>query len=178
MADVKINLRGLSAFQREVSGDLRKKGQGRIRKALRQCAAVYRSDMSERFDTFSKGGGDWAPLKKSTIARRRKGRNKKAKRKASILRDTGTLFAALNTRFTGKPGQVEKDIPFGIRVGIGGSGKHPSGSITVAKIASFHQLGKGRLPKRQIIVEPSTGAIKRMSEILTNAMQQTAKRSG
>ena len=71
----------------------------------------------------------------------------------SILRDTGTLFNTLSPTL-GMAGQYQQRIPFGIRVGIGGSAKHPSGRATIAEIAGFHQFGGGHLPKREILVEP------------------------
>lgn len=70
--------------------------------------ARYRSFVQERFDIFSKGGGDWPPLKASTVARRRKGRKKSKKPRATILRDTNTLFTALQPQFRGAPGAIEQ----------------------------------------------------------------------
>lgn len=69
----------------------------------------YRSFIQERFDTYSKGGGDWPPLKASTVKARRSGKkSKKKKPKATILRDTSTLFTALQPQFAGAPGAIEQ----------------------------------------------------------------------
>jgi len=40
--------------------------------AFRQWAVRYRAAMQDRFDIFSKGGGDWAPLARSTILARQR----------------------------------------------------------------------------------------------------------
>lgn len=112
-----------------------------------QWAARYRGFLRERFVRYSRGGGDWAPLKK----KRRRG----ARKKAAILRDTGTLFAVLDVAFQNNPGQLQQDLPNGVRVGFGGPETHPEGSMTVARLAEIHHFGEGRMPERQIIVDPS-----------------------
>jgi hypothetical protein len=97
----------------------------------------------------------------------------------SILMDTGTLFKALSPEFTGELGQLEKDIPFGIRVGYGGPGKHKkSKTATVADIAGFHQRGEGNLPKREIIVDPPSGTISKMRSVMNEAISQLARDTG
>lgn len=125
------------------------------RKVYKQWAARFRSFLQLRFDKFSRGGGNWPRLKKQTIARRRTGRRaKKIGRKTSLLRDTDTMFSALDVRFTSKPGAIEKMVRNGIKVGFGGPAKHPKASMTVAKLAVIHQEGKGNVPQRKIIVGP------------------------
>lgn len=76
---VKINLRRLSQFKAQATADLNNQANGPIRKALKQWAVRYRSFAQERFDAYSKGGGDWAPLSPATIARRRKANTSKKK---------------------------------------------------------------------------------------------------
>ncbi len=168
MADVKVDLSGLKRFSKSVESDLRKSGNGPIRKAIKQWGFVYRSFVQERFDTFSKGGGDWKPLAVSTV---------KAKGHGVILKDTNTLFTALEPTFKRKPGQLQKDIPFGVRVGYGGEAdkKHPSSkSKSVADIAGFHQDGGPNLPQREIIVSPDTTTIKRMQQLMQIALKKAA----
>jgi len=141
-------------------------------------AARYLSFAAERFDKFSKGGGDWPPLKESTIRRRRGQRTKKeraasAKKKglrAAILVDTGTLKAALSPSFEA-PGQVKDLIPRGVRVGFGGSAKH-GGGVTIAELAKYHDSGMGRNPKREIIVQPSDKVLHAMSDDLVTHLQK------
>lgn len=148
-------------------------GHPAIRAALKQWGARYRGFAQRRFDKFSKGGGDWPPLAASTLAGRRKGSNKKAKIKAAILRDTGTLFAALNPSF-GAPGAIEQTTKFGIVVGYGGPGRYPQGGATIADIANFHQTGAGHLPVRRIIVPPPSDVIAGMISDMERALQKMA----
>lgn len=187
-ATVVIDFSGLKQFREQIDAQLNNQAEGPITKAFRQWGARYRAFIRERFDKFSKGGGDWAPLaestknqrrsgiKKPTVPRRSKYKTSKAfmnakkrytkkkeafkkKRRFTILRDTGTLFAALSPTFNNAPGAIEKKVPFGIIVGYGGSHNHPKGKATIADIASFHQTGNSRLPKREIIVQPSQKVI-------------------
>lgn len=76
-AKVTINLAGLEAAKQAIaaglSGSMSSAGLAggqHIRNAFSQWAARYRGAMQERFDIFSKGGGDWKPLARSTIMAR------------------------------------------------------------------------------------------------------------
>lgn len=143
---------------------------GPLRKVYKQWAARMRGFLQERFDTFSKGGGDWAPLAVSTIKGRRKGK-KKSKKGPTILRDTGILFAALQPEFVGTPGAVEEDVPFGVMVGYGGPAPHGDGPVSIAEIAGFHQLGGPNLPRREIIVDPSPSVLTSMAGDMERALR-------
>jgi hypothetical protein len=175
---VKVDLSGLKRFSAAVSADLRGSGNGPIRVALRQWGARFRAYIRERFVEFSRGGGDWAPLADST-KRKRRGPRKGAKgaRTYSILRDTGTLLNAVDPTFSGKPGQLQEDIPFGIRVGYGGPARHPKGKATIADIAAFHQVGSGTLPCRKIIVAPSAGVQQQMKSDMQKAVDALARQA-
>lgn len=182
-AVVKIDLAGLEQYQALLNADLRRTGNGPIRDALHQWAARYRAFLQERFDKASKGGGDWKPLAESTQRRRRKARKGHASRKRggsatrvfAILRDTGTLFAALTPAFARKPGQLQEDIPFGVRVGYGGPHKHPGNLASIADIAHFHQIGAGNLPVRKIIVPPDDQLKPNMAQDMQAALIKLAK---
>jgi hypothetical protein len=88
------------------------------------------------------------------------------------------MFTALSPTFTNKPGSLEQDIQYGIRVGYGGPQRHstggPGGTATIADIASFHQNGAGRLPQRQIIVPPPSHVITKMGEDMQRAIDKLA----
>lgn len=188
---VTVDLSPLVRFRATVSQDLRGSGQGPVRKALHTSAQIYRSFAQERFSQYSRGGGDWLGLSPSTLASRRRksggrlrtksGRRRKFKTGASssvsgrpgILWDTGTMIAALNVRFTGKPGAIEADIPFGVRVGYGGQGSYPDGT-SIADIAAFHQHGGrgNRPPRREIIVDPDTATMRRMADVMEVGLQR------
>lgn len=181
MASVRLNLEPLKRFAAAISADLRLKGNGPVRRAMREWAARYRSFAQLRFDRFSKGGGDWAPLKESTKRRRRKarkGRLKGATRTFSILRDTGLMFQALNPTWDRKPGALQQDISFGVRVGYGGASKHPGGKATIADIAGFHDTGAGNLPKRLIIDNPDAKTLTAMAGDMERGLGQMARITG
>lgn len=187
-ATVKVDLKSLSGFKDRINRDLRSGGQvaggSPINNAIKQWGTRYRSFIQERFLIFSRGGGNWPPLKPSTIRarmRRRKGMRKgkrgsyKGVITAAILRDTGQLYQALSPEFTGKPGAIEQAIPFGVRVGYGGPGmytKKYGGVATIADIANFHQTGAGHLPKREIIVPPDRHTTELMAEDMQRALNK------
>lgn len=149
---VSVDLSGLQQFGQQVDDGLRN-GTGPFKAMYEQWAARYRAFVQERFDTFSRGGGDWRPLK----YKRKRG----SRERASILRDTNTMFRALNPTFQGQPGALQQHIPYGIEVGFGGNAMHPStqGKITVAELARIHHLGLGHVPARTIIVDPSAQVV-------------------
>lgn len=167
-AKVKINLKGLTKFGDRFKSELKGTAtSGPVASMKKQWAMRYRSFAQLRFDKASKGDGTWPPLKASTIARRRKG-------SSTILRDTGTLFAALNPVFMSQPGALQSSIPWGIRVGFGGPSRHPSGAVSVADIASFHHFGKGVLPVRKILVSPPQSVVKAMVQDAERAAKKLA----
>jgi len=177
---VKIDLKELRQFKRLLDKDLRVGGQqyggSPVNNAFKQWGVRIRSFLQERFAIYSRGGGNWAPLKPSTISRRRKG---KGKGPVAILRDTGTLYNALSPNFTGKPGAIEERIPYGIKVGYGGPARHTSnygGVATIADIASFHQVGAGYLPKREIIVQPNEHVLGLMADDMNRAIDKLRNR--
>ena len=100
-------------------------------------AVAYRAFLRHRYRRLSKGGGAWKDNATNT----------------PILRVTDTLYDALTPVFKGLPGQYQKFVPGGVQVGIKG-GKHPDAIITVGRLAAIHNVGEGRMPKRQIIVRP------------------------
>lgn len=155
-AKVRINLKPLQRFGDRFKKELKGTAtSGPVADMKKQWAMRYRSFAQLRFDKASKGDGTWPPLKASTIAGRRKG-------SSTILRDTNTMFSALNPVFTSQPGALQKGIPWGIRVGFGGPARHPSSNVSVADIASFHHFGKGVLPVRKILVSPPQSVVNQM----------------
>lgn len=71
---------------------------------------------------------------------------------AKILIDTGALFNTLNI---GSPGNLVRYVKDGIRFGIDGSIRHPSGEMTLGGLATAHGNGVGNLPKREILIRPN-----------------------
>lgn len=179
---VKLDMRPLRRFAAEVRRDLRTNGSGPVRQMLRQWGRRYLGFTKKRFVKLSRGGGGWKPLASSTIRRRRKPRGTTARSKtrrtggkAAILRDTGTLVAALSV---GGRGNMFKDIPNGVRVGFKGGVKHPSGKVTIAEIAVFHNVGGkgGKPPQRAILVEPDRATIRGMNQDGVRAVRKLLRK--
>jgi hypothetical protein len=146
---------------------MRGSGQGPIRRAIKQWAYRYRVFAQDRFKRFSRGGGNWPALKY--------GRKRGSKGAASILFDTGTLFKALHPTFIRKPGQLEKHMPFGVRVGFGGPGGHPNAPMTVSELARIHDQGLGFMPERRMIIKPTSRVIKSMAADMERALKKTSR---
>jgi hypothetical protein len=178
-ATVRVDLRPLQRFRAQVDRDLRGSGNGPIRQALKQWAVRYMTFIQRRYRANSRGAGEWPDLAEST-KRRRRGprRGRGGARKFSILIDTGTLFAATDPIFQRKPGQLQDDIPFGVRVGFGGPAGHPGGRATIADIASFHQTGAGRLPRREILVPPTETVMRQMGSDMSRAVSRMIGETG
>jgi hypothetical protein len=132
-------------------------------------AVRYRREMLKRWKKLSRGGGEWPRLKPSTL-RRRRNKNKKT---AKILIDTGILRDALTPGMAldnKKPGAYSEPvytgikISTGIRVGFGGPERHDEAGFSVAKLALWHHTGAGRLPVRQLLVDPSKQTVTGMSK--------------
>lgn len=205
VGNVIVDFSGLKRFGQQVDDQLNHRTTGPITKAFKQWGARYRSFIQERYDKYSKGGGDWPRLSWRTLVARRKGKGKKKfeatkqmrrlevrrngretrkvktlerlggmQIKASILRDTNTMFSVVSPVF-GKPGQLQQGIAFGIRVGYGGNSRHPGAEATIADIARFHQEGAGHLPKREIIVEPTASVISLMAADMQRAVDQLSR---
>jgi hypothetical protein len=170
-AEVVVDLRGLGRYKRALNDEVRARSRGPVRDAMTQWAARYRGFAQKRFAKFSRGGGDWAPFSPNT--RRKRG----SMSSASLLRDTGLLFAALEAAFTGQPGAVQQDIPFGVRAGFGGPGRYPNG-VSIADVAMFHQTGAGTLPERRIIVTPDVQTLAAMRRDMDRALKKLSDESG
>lgn len=176
---VHVDLGPLRAYRTALEADLRRRSNGPVRTAFKQWAARYRAFLRERFDTYSKGGGSWKSLEPSTIARRRKG---KGSRKfvigsIAILKDKGIMFAALDPVFQGKPGQLQEDMDFGVRVGFGGNQRHGDDEVSVADLAYWHDQGIGN-PRRQIIVNPNSQVLEGMRSDMDRANGKLLKETG
>ena len=162
-----IDLSGLKRFKKSLAAQMSSPSDASpVGKMLMKWAIRYRSFAQLRFNAHSRGQGDWPPLAPSTIAKRR------GKGQASILRDTGILFAALTPTWQAPPGGVNQYIPYGVRVGFGGSASHPEGHVTIAAIAGFHQVGGGNLPKREIIVDPPASVISGCAQDAEAALEE------
>lgn len=174
-AKVVVDLRGLVRYKQEVAAGFAGQAPGPIRDAMKQWGASYRSFAQLRFVKFSRGGGDWKPLKrqrtKDIAAARKKRAKGKAVKGAAILRNLNFMFAALGPTL-GVPGQLQENIRFGVAVGYGGPGKYPDGRATIRDIANFHQVGAGSLPVRKTIVKPDARTVKLMAGDMQRALNK------
>jgi len=158
---VRISKRDLERLQR-FSSERRVKDVFHIKWPYR-----YYGFAKDRFDRFSRGGGDWPPLAESTKHGRRGHRY-------TVLRDTGLLFGALEFELGAEPpGQKTEKLAMGVRVGFGGPSSYPDGT-SIADIATFHQSGGPKLPKREIIVQPNVETLNAMTNDLEGALQEIA----
>jgi hypothetical protein len=161
---VELKLTGLSLFSRLTSTN-----SPVVMKILKQWGFLYRAWAMNRFDVYSKGGGDWPALKPATIRRRRgKGQN------VAILRDTGLLFMVLQPAFQSTAGAVQQFGDFSVTVGYGGGAPHGTSKTTIADIASFHNFGMGHNPKREIIATPDPALLKKMTDVANKDLGEAA----
>jgi hypothetical protein len=149
----------------------------------KRFGVIYRSFAQRRFAAASRGNGVWKPLKNfyrgardRKAAETKKRNNPKIKlRGSAILRDTNTLYNALNIDGAG-PGAIEELAAGGVILGYGGIAMHPSsngGDITVADIATIHQFGvpSKNIPARPIIVDPDSKTLRLIEREATAAQQ-------
>lgn len=168
MPDLRIGektIRDLKKFRRNLDSEARN-GTGPFRETYRRWGEIYRGFLQLRFSRLSRGGGEWPPLAPRTIAR--KGHSR-------ILFDTNTLYEALNPRLTNRPGQYQRNIPYGIHVSIRG-GSHPKAKVSIGDLARFHQQGAGNNPKRTIIVGPTDTVNSMLRHAMSVAMESKVKR--
>jgi hypothetical protein len=139
-SEVKVNLSLMTKYQREIPS---KRGV-----VLKKWAIRYRAFIQRRWNQYSRGAGDWPPLKY---------------RKGSILRDTNTMFSAMLPVLSPPAGSINNlsSDMMTIDVGFGGSATHPAG-VPIAQLALWHQTGAGNLPVREIIVPPDESLLAQM----------------
>jgi hypothetical protein len=169
---IKVKLTGLKKFQSALQSDLRLKSNGPIRSALQDWVVIWGRFLTERYQRFSQGGGNWPALKPATlVAKERKGLL------PWILRATDLMFQAFAPELVAKPGYLSEEIPFGVRLKFGG-GMHqlyPGTTKTVAEVAMYHQQGGGNLPQRKIIVPPDVETRKKMRDRMDQGVNELLK---
>jgi hypothetical protein len=140
---IKVSLSGLKKYGEAVSQMAKGGGTSPIvQECLEKWEARWRAYIQARWVKYSKGGGDWPPLKKGY----RPG--------GSILRDTSTMFNAMSP-FMDAPGKFSKQSGFSVTVGFGGPEPHPRAkNLTISQLAEIHQRGLGNVPVREMVVPP------------------------
>ncbi len=165
--EVSIRLTGLTRFRKAITSG----NSDLALRVLKVWARIYQGYVLTRFNTFSRGGGDWAPLSPATLAKRRKGSGKNP---AAILADNGDLRTALLPGIN--PGWQQTTGPWRLTLGFGGPAAHSGGGqATIADIANFHHAGSGNLPQRQIIVQPPGDVLAQMGSAAATILGGQAK---
>lgn len=184
MSDVVFDMRG---FQRMET--ILRNHSGPFQDMFTQWGSRYTAFTRRRFQRNARGGGDWAPLKASTLKSRRGGTRRKTRspraltktttrgsaKKVSILIDNGILFNALTV---GAPGHLLEVRGDHVRVGYDNS-SHGSDSFTIADLAMTHQEGNpgNNLPARPIFVEPDKATVDGMMRDTKRAVQTALRQS-
>jgi hypothetical protein len=172
---VRLNLSPLKRFTRS----LQRTRSSDLDAMYKRWAARYLGFAQRRFARQSRGGGEWPRLAQSTVQKRRRGGRSRGGSnqvatnpratggRVAILRDTGTLYGALDIGARSNTRRINN----GIRVGFMGQQPHGNSRITIAHLAAIHQFGRGRVPKRPIIVEPDRPTIEGMRRDLRLAIR-------
>lgn len=181
---VNVSLDSLLYLQAQVAGMGRVPPPPRFAQMFAQWAKRYETFVRRRFVIQSRGGGEWAPLAKSTVERRRgplqskrlaqiaSGKRRIKSGEATFLaRDTergGRLVPAAKSyailRDTGilfnalairAYGNKMRPIPYGVVYGFAQT-PHGANGPTIAGLAAIHHRGNARrkLPARKILVQP------------------------
>lgn len=130
------------------------------------------SQWQKDFLRNSAGGGGWAPLAASTVAADKY--KKRSGRRLGILRITSALYLAL---FRNRAGHLFEITPKGVRVGVGGSARHPGSEISVAALAQIHNNGGGHVPKRTILTLPTPATTEQMKQDAREAVAEMLRRA-
>ncbi len=149
-------------------------------KMYKRIGYLYRSFAQRRYVKASRGDGTWVPLKgerKRNIAANQRRQRRAAKtgkpfeyKYSAILRDTNTLFGALNP-FSPGPGGIEEITNGGVELGFGGDAIHKLAPLSIADLAAIHHFGTKHIPERPIIVDPDTQTIKQIQREVHLAQQ-------
>jgi hypothetical protein len=149
-------------------------GQGtsnvHVRNGLQESQGEYFHAMRDRFVAQSSGGGEWRELAPITQRERKRLGFNPAR---PILIRLAILITALRP---GAPGSASEWTANSLRAGFGGSSIHPGygdkpPSLSIGDIAKIHQEGRGRVPKRRILVEPDAQTLGNMRGPLVAAVQ-------
>lgn len=168
LSSIYFNLKPMFKFAGHLSASQLGKHRGPMKACYKKWGVRYLAETKRNYYINSRGGGDWPPLAASTLKQRR-GEGKRA----AIMIDTGTIVGALDA---GAKGSLFKYIRMGVRVGFGGPERHPEGKATIRDIAVFHDEGQGRLPKRQILRQPSRKLLVAMKMDLRVAIKTIGRR--
>ena len=138
---------------------------------LRDVAVVYLAYLKRRYETQSRGGGEWPDLAPSTLTRKRYGKKKGAKAEnARILRNLGLLLNALNIGAAGNA--ARQTGPTRYEFGFADA-PHGAGGPPYRQLAIWHDQGTSRMPQRQILVLPDDATVRVIERLLVNFVKRS-----
>ena len=161
MEDTKviINLRSLKRFERNISSGTH------VKNALEEWGKIYNEFMVRRYEKFAAGGGNWRRLKTETVKRKKQNKYK-------VLIEFGDLLRKLKAQAA-----IRKTASLSVSAGVTRGAMHRSG-LNVADLVTIHQLGRGRVPARQIVVQPDAATKKKLVDIMDRAIERERRASG
>lgn len=151
---------------------MRTDGWGPMHQALEKASAIYMRSMFRRFNRFSMGGGDWAPLSEITI--KKKGHD-------AILVASDVLRSALDPSTLKKSGLLSAGHN-GFQIGIPSGLSHPNSKLNIDQLAKVHHFGLAsrvnkHLPARKILVRPDAATARQMNKAILEGLRELARRA-
>jgi len=162
---LKIDLKPLERYINILS----KAGQEGWNQIMIKWVVRYKKFAQAQFRKNSSGGGIWPPLKEPI-------RKRVKKRSHKILIDSETLVSMLDPIPTldknPRPGLLTTRFKNSVRIGFGGSGKHPYFNGSVARLATIHHAGIGNVPSRPILIDPTDELTRQMANDVRTVANQ------
>jgi len=135
----------------------------------------YKKANQAQFRKNSSGGGMWPPLKKPI-------RKHVKKRSSRILWDSLTLYGAMapvpTLERSPTKGLQTIRLKKGVRIQLGGGGKHPYAKLAVGELLKIHHLGRGNVPRRAVLTEPTVKIERGMIQDVKTVANATKKMLG
>lgn len=151
--NIKLNLGPFNQFRKQTTADLKGTGSGPIADAIQhRWAYRYLEYSRKKYRENAAGGGDWPPNAPATL---KKDKSLGLKRKG-IQRVTDTMYNAL---IPGNPGNVITKIKGGVRIGVGGAGRHPSSPLGIGELSKVLTEGRAYTPPRPVLYPPDADCI-------------------
>ena len=167
---VKIDLKPLEKYVKILTTS----GQAGFDEVMVRWIVRYKKHALAQYRRNSGGGGDWPPLKPPIRKRERK-------RSRMILRDSDTMIGMLEPVPTldrsPRPGIQTLRRAKGVSIGFGG-GRHPYSKLSLGNLASVHHLGRGRVPVRTILIDPTEEMKKGMAADVRNVANRIKREQG
>jgi len=154
IADLVIDFSGARAFVRKV-----RSGGSNTTKGHRKAAERYQRWLQKRYKSYAMGGGDWEPLSEETVKRKKRNKN-------VILIEYMNMYDSLRVRRSGKNQYT---------VGIFTSRQARRSDLSIRQVATLHQKGEGRLPRREIIVMPPTRVNREMRRDIQDGVDKDVR---